>query len=357
MEELIDRLLLLCGCVALLIFGGGSTPAVAALLSEITVSSLNGYWGKRFAEGSCLIYCLVSIWIPELLVFMPLLLYDCIPEGKYARWYPVIWLVPLIRNYASFDPRELAAVVVCSFFAVLLRMRTTVIRRYRMEYQVLRDTTKEAALHLEHKNKELMEKQDYEVRVATLHERNRIAREIHDNVGHMISRSLLQVGALMVINRESAVQDGLSRVKDTLSGAMNSIRESVHDLHDEAVDLQSQLQQLIEGFTFCPVALTYDTGDMNVRIKYCFLAVVREALSNIMRHSDATAAKVTVREHPAFYQLIIQDNGTKAGRIDESGIGIRNMQERVEAFHGTFRAGFNGGFTVFISIPKEEYQP
>ena len=80
------------------------------------------------------------------------------------------------------------------------------------------------------------------------------------------------------------------------------------------MDLESQLRQMIEGFTFCPVALTYEAGDMNVRIKYCFLAVVREALSNVMRHSNATEAKVTVREHPAFYQLIIQDNGTRKGR-------------------------------------------
>ena len=45
---------------------------------------------------------------------------------------------------------------------------------------------------LTQKNKDLLEKQDYEIHVATLKERNRIAREIHDNVGHMLSRSLLQ---------------------------------------------------------------------------------------------------------------------------------------------------------------------
>lgn len=73
------------------------------------------------------------------------------------------------------------------------------------------------------------------MRLATLNERNRIAREIHDNVGHLLSRSLLQVGALQVVNRDETVRQGLDTMRDTLSGAMDSIRRSVHDLHDESV--------------------------------------------------------------------------------------------------------------------------
>lgn len=47
--------------------------------------------------------------------------------------------------------------------------------------------------------------QDYEIYLATLKERNRIAREIHDNVGHMLTRSILQLGALSVINKDETV--------------------------------------------------------------------------------------------------------------------------------------------------------
>lgn len=51
----------------------------------------------------------------------------------------------------------------------------------------MRDTTKEIAMQLKQQNRDLMEKQDYEINIATLNERNRIAREIHDNVGHLLS--------------------------------------------------------------------------------------------------------------------------------------------------------------------------
>ena len=99
----------------------------------------------------------------------------------------------------------------------------------------------------------LLEKQDYEIQVATLNERNRIAREIHDSVGHLLSRSILQLGALKAVHRqEPELNAQLDTLKSTLSQAMDSIRESVHDLHEESIDLRSQLETLCRGFTFCP---------------------------------------------------------------------------------------------------------
>ena len=64
----------------------------------------------------------------------------------------------------------------------LLRRNEELVNRLNRDYRTLRDTTRENAMLLESKNKDLMEKQDYEINLATLNERNRIAREIHDNV-------------------------------------------------------------------------------------------------------------------------------------------------------------------------------
>ena len=86
------------------------------------------------------------------------------------------------------------------------------------------------------------------------------------------------------------------------------------------------------------------------------IAIVREALSNISRHSNATEASVSVLEHPGFYQLIIQDNGTQTAVSGSGGIGLMNMRERVEDFHGIFRTENKNGFRIFISIPKQSEQ-
>lgn len=127
--------------------------------------------------------------------------------------------------------------------AILLACRTGRILYLEQEMIRLRDTSTELNLVLQEKNKNLMEKQDYEIYLATLRERNRIAREIHDNVGHMLSRSILQMGALITIHKEEPLHGQLAGVGETLNQAMNSIRESVHDLHDESIDLRQSIAE------------------------------------------------------------------------------------------------------------------
>ena len=81
-----------------------------------------------------------------------------------------------------------------------------------------------------------------------------------------------------------------------------------------------------------------------------------------MRHSNATRAAVTVREHPALYQLSIEDNGETAGDSSGTGgrfpgggtgIGLSNMQERVEKLHGNMHIFTEKGFGILITVPKE----
>ena len=164
-------------------------------------------------------------------------------------------------------------------------------------------------------------------------------------------------------------------VKTTLEDAMTNIRASVHDLHDEALDLRLELQKLIDQFPACPVTLRYTCQPVPPPIHYCFIAVVKEALSNIARHSNATSATVSVLEHPALYQLIIEDNGSPSKLITQStssaekdssagffgsshscttGIGLHNIQERVTALQGNMIIQTDRGFRIFISIPKNE---
>jgi signal transduction histidine kinase len=209
-------------------------------------------------------------------------------------------------------------------------------------------------MQLEKKNKDLLEKQDYEINLATLTERNRIARDIHDNVGHLLSRSILQIGALLAINKDEETKKSFGLIKDTLSEAMDSIRMSVHDLHEESIDLQTEIQKLIDSFNFCPIKFDYDLEtNLEKNIKYCFIAVTKEALLNIINHSNATNALVIIREHPALYQLVIQDNGSHCSYNSENGIGIKNITDRVVAVSGNVNISTDKGFRIFISIPKK----
>lgn len=178
-------------------------------------------------------------------------------------------------------------------------------------------------------------------------------------MGHLLTRSILQVSALLVTytgNQEQKEQ--ISAVKDTLVDAMNNVRQSVHNLHQESIDLKQQITRLIEDFTFCPVKLVYDSGKLPKEINYAVIAIVKEALSNIARHSNATSALISILEHPSLYQIQISDNGSSIHRLSipsgspGDGIGISNMEERVRALHGIFHIDSSNGFKIFISIPK-----
>ncbi len=277
-------------------------------------------------------------------------------------------------------PQVLFFICVGCILSALLRQKTDSYETLSATYRKTHDDDTEIKLLLQEKNQSLLEKQNYEIYAATLGERNRIAREIHDNVGHMLTRSILMVGALKAVNKDAALSESICQLDETLNLAMNSIRESVHDLHDRSVNLESSLRALADDFTFCPVSLEYDmSANVPADIKYCFIAVVKEALVNISRHSNATKARITAQEHPAFYRLSISDNGTGTGGVSFSsfdsefsrvnsffhgnigdtsvhgGIGLFNMQNRVASLKGTMQIFRNQGFCVFITIPMSQY--
>ncbi len=178
-----------------------------------------------------------------------------------------------------------------------------------------------------------MEKQNSEIYAATLRERNRIAREIHDNVGHVLSRTILLTGAARAVNKDQNLDSLLESLDDSLNSAMDIIRD----------------------FEKTNVEIEYDMSEIIPRdIKYCFISITKEALSNIAKYSGATQTKIIMREHPAMYQLCIEDNGRGCPDYtgNSTGIGLKNMQERVEALGGTIRIDGKNGFHIFISIRK-----
>ena len=256
--------------------------------------------------------------------------------------------------YLLFHEKMRGLAVFGFLLAFFMERNTTKSQILEEKLRRTQDDSKERSLLLSQKNKALQEKQDYEIYNATLKERNRIAREIHDNVGHVLSRSILMVGAAKTINKDPGMTAMLKNLEDSLNHAMNSIRNSVHDLHDEAVNLEEVEKSLVHEFTFCSVQMVYDmTREVPREVKYCFISITKEAFANIMKHSNATKVQLILREHPGLYQLCIEDNGKDAFYDPEkSGIGIANMKERVNALGGTLQIFTDKGFRIFITIPK-----
>lgn len=250
-------------------------------------------------------------------------------------------------------------VVLLMAFAIMLSYFTEQLLGYQMKLHSMRDASMEHDMLMEQMNHQLIEKQNAQIYNATLKERNRIAREIHDNVGHMITRSILQVGAIGVINTDEKLKAPISDLKSTLDTAMDSMRKSVHDLYDESVDLRQALAKLKPTDSAFAFSLEYDCeDDVSRDVKYAFIAIAKEAVNNAVKHSNGDEIRIIVREHPAFYQLEIMDNGTSADERSLTGetgdgIGIKNIKERVAAIGGTMRIKADDGFMIFVTLMKK----
>ncbi|MHB8065392.1 MAG: sensor histidine kinase [Ruminiclostridium sp.] len=352
MIDLIDKLIIFIACFALYSADAGFGISVTPILISLTMSALNSYFDRKVLRLSFVgVYILVCQWQPEFLVFLPLICYDVFATKE--QLFSLVVLIPIVSHYNQYSITLVVMIIILLMISYLIKIRSKSINKIKLEFTKHIDNSKELSILLKKRNSDLMEKQDYEINVATLKERNRIAMEIHDNVGHLLSRNILQIGAIMAINKDEQLKENLSCVKYTLSQAMDTIRDSVHNLHADAIDLYSQISGLVTEFTFCAIHLDYDLSDnVDLKLKYCFIAIVKEALSNIIKHSCATEVSVALLEHPALYQLIIQDNGYTHGYNLYNGIGLTNITDRVRTFNGIIHINIESGFKIFISIPK-----
>ena len=295
----------------------------------------------------------------------PLALYDTVRASTRSR-PGVLGCVALLAlgAFARFflshaAPSGGVLLLLLSLLAMMLSARSNQYEREKGRMCRMRDSLQEKALSLEGKNNELIDRQGYEAELATLAERARIAREIHDNVGHQLTRVKLQADALRIMHADEprASQD-FGQLATLVNDALEMVRSSVHALNDDATDISVQLATIARGFSHEAgphVELEISTEHVPAGIVSCFVAITREALSNVVRHAHASQVSVRCLEHPSFYQLIVVDDGTSVASAAQMGMGLSSMRERVEALGGTFSAGpLDGtdGWRVFATVPK-----
>lgn len=370
MKVLVDKGVLLCGCLLLaLLVGRAGTAAVIWLIAAVTIAGLSmSVDRRRWGIAAPAAYLLAGALSTDSVTGAPLVVYVLARLGalttRRARMAAVAACVPFVAVMATRvqDTPVLALALAVCALAVLLALRTTQEEAVRMSLHAVRDDLREKVLTLQDTNARLLQAQDYELRAAALAERTRIAREIHDGVGHLLTRLLLQVKALQVVHREEpGVVADLDTLDEGLDEALDSMRRSVHALSDDGEELATSLNLLGSRCGIDSVSVDCSTeAEPPAAVARCVVAVVREALTNAARHGGARSARVAVTDYPAFWQVTVDNDGivpaegepAAAGR-GGSGLGLRSMTERVEALGGRVRITPRPRFTVFATIPKD----
>ena len=376
MNRLFDKSIVLACCIAAAMGLAVDARLVTAFCLGVIATSLaevaQGERTRRVSEAGSYAYIIAAVFVPPFVPFAPLALYDIARRVRREHaWIALsigsVFTFALVADLRADEltARTLLLTTILSVAATLLSLRTAQLEREQQRMRRIRDELQERALALEARNRDLADRQDYEVELATLAERARIAREIHDNVGHQLTRASLQAEALRVVHAdEPGVAADFADVKRTVDEALQLVRTSVHALNDNAVDLSVQLERIVEGARSDggpQIELEVMTEHAPANVANCFAAVLREALSNTMRHACAQTVTVRCMEHPSFYQLIVTDDGAggvqASGRGATEGMGLASMRERIEALGGTFTAGpraGDGGWRVSATVPKQQ---
>ena len=168
----------------------------------------------RTAAG--LLFTLAGLALLDFPYFIPVVVYIFLRDLQYV----FVVTAMLLEIYYFIHVSEFILPFFCfvtfgALLAVLLEKRTEQFEYMEAWFKRSQDDSRERNFLLSEKNKALLEKQDYALYAATLRERNRIAREIHDNVGHVLSRSILLVRAMKTINKEATMQPLIENLDDS----------------------------------------------------------------------------------------------------------------------------------------------
>ena len=207
---------------------------------------------------------------------------------------------------------------------------------------------------------------DYALQIenqAILQERNRIAREIHDSVGHYLTAQSIQLEntSLFLTKEPDKAANHLAKARKLGKEALANIRASVATLRKNPLrerSLKTILEGLIAEFklnTDITITSKIDlVSPLAIEVTTAIYRIMQEALTNITKHSRATMVELDLQETGGKIQLLVKDNGCGFNpRENTTGFGLQGMQERTEALNGKFRviSEYGKGCQIEVKIP------
>lgn len=199
--------------------------------------------------------------------------------------------------------------------------------------------------------------------LTLLEERNRLAKELHDTMGHTFTSVIIGMDGVMAnmarADYEKAIQK-LSKLRKLTKSGLDEIRTNIHQIAptEENARLSESLSLLASEFaqhtntrvSFSANGLEYEVNQM---IKWTFIRCLQEALTNAKRHGKAQSIEVAIEFQPESLFLKIKDDGLGSDQL-EFGFGLTGMRERLQNLQGelTVKSNIGAGTEMICSIPR-----
>lgn len=204
---------------------------------------------------------------------------------------------------------------------------------------------------------------DLAVREARLEERDRIAQEMHDSLGHVLAQVSMQAGAMEVRARDPEDVSAAERIRETARSGLVELRAVVQTLGEDArldpAPTLSAVPRLIEASRNAGAAITFDDEladavSLPSPTGRAVHQVVREALTNAHRHAPAAPVHIVLAGAPGAGVTITAENPLTPRGDAGAGTGLRALERRAAALGGTLEArASRGRFTLKVHLPWE----
>jgi signal transduction histidine kinase len=199
--------------------------------------------------------------------------------------------------------------------------------------------------------------------LAATQERNRVAREIHDNLGHYLTIINVQLEAARhVINSDSGrALEAINTAQRLTKEGLTEIRRSVTSLRDSPVTgrpLPEAIATLVDEMRRAGIVTQFgvrgDRRRLDAPIKLILYRTVQEGLTNVRKHARASRVDLMLDyTHPSEVHLSVKDNGVGALTVDNGGFGLLGVNERVGSVGGSveLETAPGQGFRLAVAVP------
>ncbi|RXK55207.1 sensor histidine kinase [Oleiharenicola lentus] len=195
--------------------------------------------------------------------------------------------------------------------------------------------------------------------LATTRERNRVAREIHDGVGHYLTvvKTQLDAASALLPAQPDRAREAVGKAAKLAAEALDDVRRSVGTLRTDATrpPLPEALKELAAHGEPAPtLAIEGEPRPLAPGVEHALFRAAQEGLTNIRKHARATNALLRLDfRTPQRVVLELADNGVGANGANGTGFGLRGLRERIELLGGTVASGnrLEGGFALRVEVP------
>ncbi|WP_232354580.1 sensor histidine kinase [Lactobacillus sp. M0390] len=275
--------------------------------------------------------------------------------------------LPDLTIYLNFLPVSIGPklLVLKNFMTILNLSLFVLILIYFAIYQLNQENDIQNKLALASKaNYELKNYAALSEYIAKDRERKRIARDIHDSVGHALTGIAAGIDATLVlidINKDEA-KSQLEKIQIAVKQGIKDVRKALNRIRPGALNnytLKESLKKMLKEYadiSRIKIDFSYHWGsaDFEKTTEDVVFRIIEESITNSLRHGHASQVSIAcTKPEQNTYQMVIKDNGLGAKKIIP-GYGITQMKERVAIINGKISFDGQNGFKIVVDIPVED---